>query len=515
LPDEAWSACLASLKLKLLNQSVESWLRPVECTRFDNHEVVLVAPNSFSASWIKDNYMNAIRKAIRELYKTRPEITLEVSPEDAVAGEQINLWQAPSAPAPSFQQTPAITPTPTPESTTESASRPSTLTLEPPPQELSRHAEPFQAPVTRGRGSLYVGNGSKGANQTGELALNVNFSFDSFVVGPYNEIAYSAAQTIAEIPGGTPFNPLLIYGGVGLGKTHLMQAVAHQCMGGQNRQSVLYVTSEQFAQDYVTSLKEKRTLQFARHYRQVDVLLVDDVQFFQNKERMQEEFFHTFNTLYNQGKQIVLTSDRPPEELGGLQDRLLSRFQSGLVADMQPPELETRVAICQKKAEIAGLELSVEFAEYLASLAQNNVREIERLVKQVLFFVHNMKMPLSMATIEKAVGKRQDTAPQQVTITQVQDAIAKYYRMPLTALTGKSRRSDVVARRQMAMYLCKALTDDSLRTIGNGFGGKNHATVLYSIRRFDQRLQSDNHIQMEVNSVTSTLGVPSLFSEAR
>jgi len=475
VPDEAWAKCLSALKGKLFSQSYDTWLKPLVCKRFDAAVVVLQAPHSFSAGWIEENYVKDIRQVVRHLFQITPQIQLIVSnppaPEAASApptprGEQTNLWQL-------AQKTP-------------------TLPLKP------------LVPV----GNIPKVQGSDGLSLP--VILNPEYTFDSFVVSACNELASTAAQTVAKGPGKTPFNPLFIYGGVGVGKTHLLQAVAEYCLKRGTARSPLYVTSEQFARDFVTALKDHQTLQFAKFYRQAEVLLVDDVQFFQGKERMQEEFFHTFNTLHNQGKQIIISSDRAPEELGGLQDRLLSRLHWGLVADIQPPDLETRIAICQKKAEARGLVLNDGVAEYIANQVRSSVRELEGVIKRLVFLSENLRTTLTLDVVEQTVHTmRVSTVAQQatlMTIERVLQAISTYYRIPVAALVGKSRRSDIVAKRQLAMYLCKALTEDSLRAIGAAFGARDHATVLHACERFEERLTKDASAGADRNAILSALG---------
>jgi len=459
-PEDAWARCLSTLKGKLFSQSYDTWLRPLKCRRLDAERVILEAPHSFSVSWIEQHYLKDIRTVIRQLFSVAPEIEFTVNGQAKV--EQAGLWDT------------------APE---------------------SHVAAP---PRTVGHVATTATSGGNGASAAPQFDINADYTFDSLVVGNCNEVAVTAARTVADVPGRTPFNPLLIYGGVGLGKTHVLQAVANRCLErGTTRP--LYVTSEQFGRDFVTSLKENQTLQFAKRYRGADVLLIDDVQFFQGKERMQEEFFHTFNTLHIQGKQIILSSDRPPEALGGLQDRLLSRIQWGLVADIQPPDLETRIAICQKKAESGGLELTDGIAEYIANQVSSNIRELEGIVKRVLFLVEKLNAHLTLDVVEQAVRTMRVPAVDQLTIARIQEAVANYYRVPIAALIGRGRRSDLVVRRQMTMYLCKTLTGDSLRAIAAAFG-RDHATVFHACQKFEEDLAHDPALLAEVNAVTMALG---------
>ena len=496
-PEEAWTKCLAELRKMLLSQSYDTWLKPLRCLRFDSEQIVLHAPHSFAVSWVAENYVSRIQKVARHLFKIDPAVTVDMAPDADLQPDSADIWGSqPAAPkaAPSSPPAPEVAP---------------------------RHGganggdrTPSAAPAVDTTGRHGFGTPDPATIPIPTPDLRPEYTFETFVVGQYNQMAAIAAQNVAGEPGTASFNPLLVYGGVGLGKTHLLHAVAHATRGAAHTKRVLYVTSEQFAQDFVTSLKEGKTLQFARAYRSVDVLLLDDIQFFEGKERMQEEFFHTFNTLHTQGKQIVLSSDRAPENLAGLQDRLLSRIQWGLVADIQRPDLETRAAICQRKAELCGLDLPFRFAEYIAEHVSASVREIEKVVHKLVFQIRSMNAHLTKELVEAAVGKGITRKAQQVSILRIRDVIANRYGMPTSALLGKSRRSDLVARRQMAMYFCKLFTTDSLRAIGQGFGGRNHATVLHSVRMFEQRLENDTYLRREANAVAEELGLPPLFPDA-
>ncbi len=485
-PVDAWAKCLTSLRGKLFSQSFDTWLRPLHCQRFDEDKVVLEAPHAFSVSWIEEHYLKDIRSAIRKTYGHSPEVVLTVSGDRTV--EQSNLWQGPGGTV-SAPIRPADEEGPRKEFVSSTVSA----------RDRSPEDDDTALPVTGD-------DGDDAVSVTGDAA----YTFESFVVGPSNEIAFNAARTIVEAPGKTPFNPLLIYGGVGLGKTHMLQAIAAECLRNGTATSPMYVTSEQFGREFVTSLKEKRTLQFAQRYRKADVLMIDDVQFFEKKERMQEEFFHTFNTLHSQGKQLVLSSDRPPEQMTGLQDRLLSRMHWGLVADIQSPDLETRMAICQKKAELGGMDLSLSIAEYIARKVESNVRELEGIVNRVMFTVGKLHTKLSMEVVDKAVNVGRAAKPKVVNIGTIMEAVAAHFHMPPSALTGASRRADLVLKRSIAMYLCKVYTGESLRAVGDAFGGKSHATVRHACQKLAERMTSDPTLLIEVNSIANALGCPPL-----
>ena len=527
--EEAWNSCLRELRKKVLSQSYQTWLEPLRCTRFDSDKIVLETPHSFAVSWVEENYLDHIRKVVRHLYKTEPEVTVCVSPGSDLEDEQISFWQSTSAGGSGHRQPNEVAvpvgagvetqvqsghsnaPTSYDAAPTPAFSEPTVQPQSPPRQTTATRSAPKYRTPSPARTTNATCAPDSGMGTP--FSLKPEFTFDSFVVGQYNQMAYIAAQNVAVDPGTPACNPLLVYGGVGLGKTHLLHAVAHATLAADPSRRVMYVTSEQFVQDFVGSLKEGKTLQFARRYRQVDVLLLDDIQFFQGKEGMQEEFFHTFNTLHTQGKQIVLSSDRNPEALGQMQDRLLSRIQWGLVADVQIPNVETRAAICQKKAERSGLTLNLEQAHYIAEQLNSNVREIEQVVNKLILQTQAMKMQLSMDLVEQAVGKKKVEVARKISVMKIRDIVSEKYGLPQKALLGRSRRADLVARRQMAMYFSKKFTDDSLRSIGKNFGGRNHATVLHSVRAFDKRLKADSQLRREANEVAEELGLPPLFPD--
>ncbi len=474
---EAWGLCLEELQTILYPQSFDTWLKPLVCKRFDGEEVLLHAQNNLTARWVEEHYLTTIRTTIKKLHRITPEVRVIANGQNG--DKPTNLWQ-------------------TPENSPETI-------IEPPPSTTNTTNHPQETDEI--------------APYSTATAINSDYVFDSFVVGHCNEVAFSAARTIAENPGRTPFNPLLIYGGVGIGKSHLLQAIANECQRN-NRGRVAYVTSEQFTREFVAALGRKTTLQFSRRYRETDVLLVDDIQFFEGKERMQEEFFHTFNTLHGQGRQIVLASDRAPDQMQGLSDRLLSRIQWGLVTDIEPPDLETRTAICQTKARLGGIELDIDMAEFIASHVHENVRELEGVVKRVLFFVERFNRSLTRDVIEQAVEALRGGAehirragedrgrPRRVDAMTIVDAVAEQAHMDRATILGKSRKAEIVQNRQMAMYLCKALTPLTFRAIAAEFGGRDHATVVHSCRKFTERCRRDPSLLWEAKLIAKKLGYP-------
>lgn len=335
--------------------------------------------------------------------------------------------------------------------------------------------------------------------------LNPKYTFDTFVIGKGNQMAHAAALVVAEDPGSI-YNPLFFYGGVGLGKTHLMHAIGHQMLQSQPNAKVKYVSSETFANDFINSIQNKTAEEFRQEYRNVDLLLVDDIQFFAEKEATQEEFFHTFNALYNEGKQIVLTSDRLPNEIPKLQERLVSRFAWGLSVDITPPDLETRTAILRKKAAAERLEIPDDTLSYIAGQIDSNIRELEGALVRVQAFAAMNSEDISTSLAADALKTlKSGKGHPQLSILQIQEEVAKYYRIQLKDLKGKKRVKSIVVPRQIAMYLARELTDNSLPKIGAEFGGKDHTTVIHAHEKIQQLMDSSVSMQNEVSEIKNFL----------
>lgn len=339
---------------------------------------------------------------------------------------------------------------------------------------------------------------------TKRAMLNPKYTFDTFVIGKGNQMAHAAALVVAEEPGSI-YNPLFFYGGVGLGKTHLMHAIGHQMLSINPQAKVKYVSSETFANDFINSIKNKISEEFRQEYRNVDLLLVDDIQFFAEKEATQEEFFHTFENLYNDNKQIVLTSDRLPNEIPKLQERLVSRFAWGLSVDITPPDLETRTAILRKKAQAENLEIPDDTLSYIAGQIDSNIRELEGALVRVQAFATMNNADITTSIAADALKSLKSTGNTQLTITQIQEEVAKYYHIQVKDLKGKKRVKSIVVPRQIAMYLSREMTDSSLPKIGAEFGGKDHTTVIHAHEKIAQLIKTDTSIQQEVAEVKNLL----------
>ncbi|WP_407372145.1 chromosomal replication initiator protein DnaA [Carnobacterium sp.] len=338
-----------------------------------------------------------------------------------------------------------------------------------------------------------------------DIQLNTKYTFDTFVIGKGNQMAHAAALVVAEEPG-TIYNPLFFYGGVGLGKTHLMHAIGHQMLLLNPDARVKYVSSETFANDFINSIQNKTQEKFRNEYRSVDLLLVDDIQFFADKEGTQEEFFHTFNALYDDRKQIVLTSDRLPNEIPKLQERLVSRFAWGLSVDITPPDLETRIAILRKKANAERLEIPGDTLSYIAGQIDSNIRELEGALVRVQAYAAIESRDITTSLAADALKSMLPSAkPTTLTILDIQNAVSKYYQLSIADLKGKKRIKSIVLPRQIAMYLSRELTSNSLPKIGAEFGGKDHTTVIHAYEKIVHALSTDDQLKEEINDIKKKL----------
>ena len=370
--------------------------------------------------------------------------------------------------------------------------------------------DPASTPLRHDGGLSMVTSSSTPVSQSrfdwdGAAQLNPRYTFDAFVIGSGNQFAHAACQAVAERPS-KAYNPLFLYGGVGMGKTHLMQAIGHEIKRRQPQAAICYVSSEKFTNDMINSLRYDKMTSFRDRFRNVDVLLVDDIQFLAQKERTQEEFFHTFNALHESMKQIVIASDRPPKELAEIEDRLRSRFEWGLIADIQPPDLETKVAILQKKSEQEKVSLPTDVALYIASNIRSNVRELEgaliRLVAHSSLIGAEITLPYAQQVLKNFI----DSQARKVTIESIQKAVAEQFGLRLVEIKAKNNSRAIVYPRQIAMYLAKHLTEASLPEIGRQFGGKHHTTVLHSVEKIDEVRKNDKDLNRLLTKLTEQLG---------
>ena len=336
--------------------------------------------------------------------------------------------------------------------------------------------------------------------------LNIRYTFSNFIEGRGNQFAKAAASSVADGPGQTPFNPLLIYSNPGLGKTHLIQAIGNHIVKHHPNLKVIYVTSEKFMLDFIYSIQNNKSTQFVQSYRKVDVLLVDDVQFFQTKEQTQEQFFHLFNDLFQQGKQIVLTTDRHPNELTNLKDRLVSRFQSGLIVDIQPPDLETRIAILMKRAENEKLDIPYDVTEFLARSIKEDIRMMEGALVKLLALSSLTQSDISVNLAKKVIKDLMgEKAIKSITLTKIGDVVAEHLQISIKKLYGKSRIMDVAFARQIAMYLSREITQNSLGGIGKHFGNRDHSTVIHACKTIEDKLKDDLHLNKTIEDLKTKL----------
>lgn len=348
-------------------------------------------------------------------------------------------------------------------------------------------------------------------NKPGEMEdsaksmLNPRYTFDTFVIGSGNRFAHAASLAVAEAPA-KAYNPLFIYGGVGLGKTHLMHAIGHYVLSHNPSSSVVYLSSEKFTNEFINSIRDNKTVDFRNKYRNVDVLLIDDIQFLAGKEQTQEEFFHTFNALHEESKQIVISSDRPPKEIPTLEDRLRSRFEWGLITDIQPPDLETRIAILRKKAIADNLDIPNEVLIFIANRVDTNIRELEGALIRVVAYSALMNKPITAELAEEALKDLvTQSGPRAITIGDIQQVVSDYYRLDVEELKGKKRTKSVAFPRQIAMYLSREMTDYSLPKIGEEFGGRDHTTVIHAHEKIARIVENDPHLQRAIEELKSRI----------
>lgn len=495
MTEQLWHQCLETLKDEFSTQQFNMWIRPLQLELDDSSTLRLLAPNRFVRDWVNDKFQSRI---VDVLHRVSGDISLNV--EIVIAGDA-----ARTAPAPRRRREPArVRPQYSSESGYDSQPRyqPNQLDdedkFEPaesaPPLASAPRVEPISQQVELAlddeveERNIEVEGGLR--HQT---SLNPNFTFQSFVQGKSNQLALAAAQQVADNPGGG-YNPLFIYGGVGLGKTHLMHAVGIEMRKRNPNAKIVYLHSERFVADMVKALQLNAINDFKRYYRSVDALLIDDIQFFAGKERSQEEFFHTFNALLEGGQQMILTSDRYPKEISGVEERLKSRFGWGLTVAIEPPELETRVAILKKKAHEAKIRLPDDAAFFLAQKIRSNVRELEGVLKRVIANAHFTGSAINTPFIKESLKDLLALQDKQVSIDNIQRVVAEYYKIKVADLHSKRRSRSVARPRQVAMSLAKELTNHSLPEIGNAFGGRDHTTVLHATRKIKELRESDADI---------------------
>ncbi|TNC81885.1 MAG: chromosomal replication initiator protein DnaA [Oleiphilus sp.] len=477
MSDNLWADCLSSLKRELPEQQFNTWVRPLQGEVVDT-DLVLYAPNKFVLDWVQEKFLHRINDLVLEVLGTESRVNVALKIGSSTVSSQNNV--------PATNKSAS-------QNQTKRASHQSGA--ERGPEENSRTEN---APLKSER-RVEVEGGTKY-----QSFLNPNFTFDTFVEGKSNQLARAASVQVAENPGGA-YNPLFLYGGVGLGKTHLMHSIGNEIIAKNPNAKVVYLHSERFVADMVKALQINAINDFKRHYRSVDALLIDDIQFFAKKERSQEEFFHTFNALLEGGQQMILTCDRYPKEIDNMEERLKSRFGWGLNVMVQPPELETRVAILMKKAEQNNVALSSEAAFFIAQKIRSNVRELEGALKLVAANAHFTGQEITPAFIRECLKDLLAIHDKQVSIENIQRTVAEYYKIKVADLLSKRRTRSVTRPRQMAMALAKELTNHSLPEIGDAFGGRDHTTVLHACKKIAELKDSDAGMREDHNNFIKTL----------
>lgn len=444
--DQVWEEALGIIETELSKPSFETWLKSTKPISLTSNLAIICVPNDFAKDWLESRYIQLIKGAI-----------------DTVANTDVTLkFILPHQIEENFQ-TPAL--------------------------------EPVKKPM-------------KQVLPTEDMLpsyLNPKYTFDTFVVGNSNRFAHAASLAVSEAPA-KAYNPLFIYGGVGLGKTHLMHAIGHYILEQNPSSKVVYISSEKFTNELINSIRDDQTEAFRNRYRNMDILLIDDIQFVAGKERTQEEFFHTFNALHEANKQIIISSDRPPKEIPTLEDRLRSRFEWGLITDIQPPDLETRIAILRKKAQLENLVVPNDITIYIATKIQANIRELEGALTRVMAYASITNCELTQELAAEALKDiLPANKPKQITIKMIQETVSDFYHLRLDDFKAKKRTRAVAFPRQIAMFLCRELTDSSLPKIGEEFGGRDHTTVIHAHEKISTDLKSDQNLTNIVNELRNRI----------
>jgi chromosomal replication initiator protein len=434
---------------RMVNADLYSrWFQPIRAVKFDEHCLQLGVANEFSQIWLQDNFASLIQEALAQ-----------------VTGHNVRI---------KFVVTPHV-------------------------QERHSHGTSSSATAEKTSSSHSARVASV------DHRLNPKYTFDSFVVGPNSNFAHAACLAVAQSPA-KAYNPLFIYGGVGLGKTHLMQAIGHAVLARHKNMKVFYVTSETFTNEYIHAIQTNTVTKFRKKYRQVDLLLIDDVHFLAGKERLQEEFFHTFNTLFDSHSQIVLSSDRPAAEIANLEHRLVSRFEWGLVTELQPPALETRIAILKKKAQCLGIKIPDETLEFIAAKIRSNIRRLEGALVRVTSYASLTGRELTLSAVETLLRDAlHEEARHNINIDSIQRKVAEYFDVRLADMTSRRRPQNVAFPRQIAMYLSRNLTGSSFADIGEAFGGRDHGTVMHACKLVENRLAEDQALRQTISYLQQQL----------
>lgn len=439
---DLWDKILNIVKSELTEIGFNTWIKCIEPYSIVQDSIYLIVPNEFTKGILEARYKDLLSNAVKLVCSKKLEIKFILPGEEPLKNNQDT------------------------------------------------------SPAVKGK--------EKEKDEIYNSTLNPRYTFDTFVVGNSNRFAHAASLAVAEAPA-KAYNPLFIYGGVGLGKTHLMHAIGHYVLNTTPNARVVYVTSEKFTNELINSIKDDKNTEFRSKYRNVDILLVDDIQFIAGKERTQEEFFHTFNTLYEANKQIIISSDRPPKEIPTLEDRLCSRFEWGLISDIQPPDFETRIAILKKKADVEHLNVPNEVMVYIANKIQSNIRELEGALIRIVAFSSLTNKEISVDLATEALKDIISNKSKQITISSIQDIVSSYFNLRIDDFKSKRRTKNVAYPRQIAMYLSRKLTDISLPKIGEEFGGRDHSTVIHAYEKITSELEKDTGLKETLDELTKKI----------
>ncbi|PWU70085.1 chromosomal replication initiator protein DnaA [Gracilibacillus dipsosauri] len=443
--EDLWQNTLEMIKEKVSKPSYDTWLKNTLIDQIQEDTVIISAPNEFTRDWLESKYTKIVKEVLYEL--TGADLSVKfIIPESA---------------------------------------------------------EILNAEETQTKKKAIIS--SQGNHTSPKSMLNDKYTFETFVIGSGNRFAHAASLAVAEAPA-KAYNPLFIYGGVGLGKTHLMHAIGHYVLDHNPSAKVVYLSSEKFTNEFINSIRDNKAVNFRNKYRNVDVLLIDDIQFLAGKEQTQEEFFHTFNTLHEENKQIIISSDRPPKEIPTLEDRLRSRFEWGLITDITPPDLETRIAILRKKAKADGLDIPNEVMLYIANQIDTNIRELEGALIRVVAYSSLINQDIDASLAAEALKDIIPASkPKVITIHHIQEAVGKRYQVKLEEFAAKKRTKSIAFPRQIAMYLSRELTDFSLPKIGEEFGGRDHTTVIHAHEKISKMIATDSLLSKEIDEIKEQL----------
>lgn len=455
-----WNNCLSTIRQHVNGQSFKTWFEPIRPVNLQEKALTIQVPNRFFYEWLEEHYVGLLKMTIRKELGENAQLLYQIvngsrNGQDRHAAKQQEV----------------VSPT------VKSAYNEPSSGFSPGQVDTGNIKNPFIIPGIK--------------KPTIDPQLNEKYTFNTFIEGDCNQLARSAGLAIADRPGKNAFNPLIIYGDVGLGKTHLAQAIGHKVLELHEGKTVLYVATDKFTQQIIQSIKNNAVNDLINFYQFVDVLIVDDIQFLSNKQKMQEIFFNIFNQLHQNGKQIVLTSDRPPKDMEGIEERLISRFKWGLTADLQAPDLETRMAILLSKSNNEGVDIPQNVTEFICYHIKNNIRELEgaliSLIARSSLNQREIDVPLAKEVIKNFVSE----INREITVEYIQNLVADHFELPVEILQGSTRKRQVVIARQLSMYLAKKLTDQSLKTIGDNFGGRDHSTVIYSCKTVQDIMETD------------------------